>query len=72
MLTDIMAYCIFALGYNIVLGYGGMMPFGHAGFYGAGAYFFCVGTHYGEDPVLGCFGFSSVVFKLPWRDYWFF
>lgn len=36
--TDIMAYCIFALGLNIVLGYGGMIAFGHAGFYGAGAY----------------------------------
>jgi branched-chain amino acid transport system permease protein len=39
ILTDILAYCIFALGYNIILGNGGMIAFGNAGFYGAGAYF---------------------------------
>lgn len=50
MLTDIMAYCIFALGYNIVLGYGGMMPFGHAGFYGAGAYFLALALIMGRMP----------------------
>lgn len=38
ILTEILAYCIFALGYNIVLGYGGMIPFGNAAFYGVGAY----------------------------------
>jgi branched-chain amino acid transport system permease protein len=50
MLTDIMAYCIFALGYNIVLGYGGMMAFGHAGFYGAGAYFLALALIMAKMP----------------------
>lgn len=39
ILTDILAYCVFALGFNIILGNGGMIAFGNAGFYGAGAYF---------------------------------
>jgi branched-chain amino acid transport system permease protein len=60
MLTDIMAYCIFALGYNIVLGYGGMMPFGHAGFYGAGAYFLALALIMGRMP----FGAALVLAPL--------
>lgn len=31
-------FAIFALGYNLLLGYGGQMSFGHAAYYGLGAY----------------------------------
>jgi len=34
----IMVWALFAMGFNLVLGYGGMMSFGHAAFFGIGAY----------------------------------
>lgn len=34
----ILLFSIFALGYNLMLGYGGEMSFGHAAFFGLGAY----------------------------------
>ena len=36
--AQILIFAIFALGYNILLGYGGEMSFGHAAFFGLGAY----------------------------------
>ncbi len=36
--TDILAWALFAISFNLVLGYGGMMSFGHAAFFGVGAY----------------------------------
>lgn len=38
VIAEILAFAIFALGYNIIMGFGGMVSFGHAGFYGVGAY----------------------------------
>jgi branched-chain amino acid transport system permease protein len=38
ILTDMLIVGIFALSLNLILGYGGMVHFGHAAFYGAGAY----------------------------------
>jgi branched-chain amino acid transport system permease protein len=35
---EILCFSIFAMSYNIVMGYGGMMSFGHAGFYGGASY----------------------------------
>jgi branched-chain amino acid transport system permease protein len=36
--TDILIMAIFATGYNILLGYTGLLSFGHASFFGLGAY----------------------------------
>ena len=36
--TNILVYAIFALGYNLLLGYTGWLSFGHAAFFGLGAY----------------------------------
>ncbi|MFC7156975.1 branched-chain amino acid ABC transporter permease [Halomarina halobia] len=36
--TEIVVMGIFAMGYNIILGYGGELSFGHAAFFGLGAY----------------------------------
>lgn len=36
--TQIIIWGLFALGYNICLGYTGMLSFGHAAYFGAGAY----------------------------------
>ena len=38
LLTEVMIYAIVALALNFLLNYGGMVSFGHAGFFGAGAY----------------------------------
>lgn len=37
---EIMIWMIFALGYNLLLGYGGLPSFGHGAFFGVGAYSF--------------------------------
>jgi branched-chain amino acid transport system permease protein len=34
----IIVWALFAMSFNLVLGYGGMMSFGHAAFFGSGAY----------------------------------
>ncbi|MCP4667815.1 MAG: branched-chain amino acid ABC transporter permease [Deltaproteobacteria bacterium] len=36
--TKILVWALFATSFNLVLGYGGMMSFGHAAFFGIGAY----------------------------------
>jgi len=36
--AKIMVWALYAMSFNIVLGYGGMMSFGHAAFFGIGAY----------------------------------
>lgn len=36
--AEIVVMAIFAMGYNIILGYGGELSFGHAAFFGLGAY----------------------------------
>ena len=36
--TRIMLYAVFAIGYNILLGYTGLLSLGHALFFAAGAY----------------------------------
>lgn len=38
LLCEVFCLCLFAASINFLLGYGGMIPFGHGAFYGAGAY----------------------------------
>lgn len=38
LVIKILVWTLFAMSFNLVLGYGGMMSFGHAAFFGAGAY----------------------------------
>ena len=49
--TNIIIYGLFALGFNLVFGYTGVLSFGHAAFFGVGAY----GT-----------GIMIVQFGAPW------
>ena len=37
--TEVMIWAIFALGYNLLLGYTGLPAFGHGAFFGLGGYF---------------------------------
>jgi branched-chain amino acid transport system permease protein len=36
--VEILIWCIYALGFNLLLGYGGLPSFGHGAFFGIGAY----------------------------------
>jgi branched-chain amino acid transport system permease protein len=38
LVMEILVLCLFAVSLNLVMGYGGMISFGHAGFYGIGLY----------------------------------
>ncbi len=38
LILKILVWALFAMSFNLVLGYGGMMSFGHAAFFGIGAY----------------------------------
>jgi len=38
LLTEILIMGLFAMSFNLLLGYTGLLPFGHAGFFGLGAY----------------------------------
>ena len=40
LVLEIMVWMIFALGYNLLLGFGGLPSFGHGAFFGVGAYAF--------------------------------
>ncbi len=56
---DILCFSIFAMSYNIVMGYGGMMSFGHAGFYGGASYLVAIlltktAVPTGVALILGC------------------
>jgi branched-chain amino acid transport system permease protein len=39
VLTEILTMSLFALSFNLLFGYTGLLSFGQAGFFGAGAYF---------------------------------
>ena len=38
LVIDIIVLCVFAMGYNLLFGHMGLLSFGHAAFYGIGAY----------------------------------
>ncbi|MEW6665393.1 MAG: hypothetical protein AB1512_09245 [Thermodesulfobacteriota bacterium] len=38
LVIKMIVWALFAVSFNLVLGYGGMMSFGHAAFFGIGAY----------------------------------
>jgi branched-chain amino acid transport system permease protein len=40
--TEVMIWAIFALGYNLLLGYTGLPAFGHGAFFGLGGYFLAI------------------------------
>jgi branched-chain amino acid transport system permease protein len=49
LLRRVMIFAIAALSLNLILGYGGMVSFGHAAYLGVGAYAVGVLAHYGID-----------------------
>lgn len=54
---EIMIWMIFALGHNLLLGYGGLPSFGHGAYFGVGAYAFGLLQHHaGAGLVTGLLG----------------
>jgi len=52
--TQALCYAIFALSFNLLLGYGGLMSFGHAAFFGSSSYVMAyVMKSWGFGPELG-------------------
>ena len=47
LVTRIMVFAIAALSLDLILGYGGMVSFGHAAFLGVGAYAMGIASYYG-------------------------
>jgi branched-chain amino acid transport system permease protein len=48
--TRFLIFALFAMGYNLAFGYGGLLSLGHAAFFGAGGYTVAVlKLHYGTD-----------------------
>lgn len=49
----VVVFAIFAIGYNLLFGYGGEMSFGHAAFFGVGSYGIALGVmEFGLNPFL--------------------
>ncbi len=65
--TRIIIYAIAAASLNFILGYGGMISFGHAAFFGVGAYTVGIlASHAGGDPLFGVIpGTTQMLITLP-------
>ena len=61
MLNEIMIFALYAMSYNLLLGYGGLLSFGHSVFLGFGAYITGVLlVHYPEFPFLALICISTL------------
>lgn len=61
MLNEIMIFALYAMSYNLLLGYGGLLSFGHSVFLGFGAYITGVLlVNYPEFPFMALVLFSTV------------
>jgi len=62
--VEIMVWMIFALGYNLLLGYGGLPSFGHGAFLGLGAYAFGIAQLKGGAGLWGALAAAIAVSAL--------
>ncbi len=60
LLTEMIIFALFAVSYNLLLGYAGLLSFGHAMFFGIGAYAVAVALN--QVPDLSFF--SAVIFSV--------
>ena len=51
LVTDIMIFCLFAASLHFMLGQGGLVSFGHAAFFGGGAYTAALFVTYADTPM---------------------
>ncbi len=74
-LARILVLAIYAIGYNVMFGYTGLLSLGHAMFFGAGMYGLGLAMHLGQIPVIPAFviglacaaALSAVVAQLALR-----
>jgi branched-chain amino acid transport system permease protein len=59
--VKILVWALFAMSFNLVLGYGGMMSFGHAAFFGIGAYTFALLMVKASFPLIVAFAVAPFV-----------
>lgn len=54
LLTELIILSLFSTSYNLIFGYGGMVSFGHAAYFGIGAYTLAIAAkRYGISPIVG-------------------
>jgi len=51
LFTDVVIFCLFAASLHFILGIGGLVSFGHAAFYGGGAYVAALAVQYAGSPM---------------------
>ncbi len=51
LIIDIIVFCLFAASLHFILGLGGLVSFGHAAYYGGGAYAAALLVHYADSPM---------------------
>lgn len=63
----IIIMALFTVGLDLVLGYGGLVSFGHAAFYGLGGYTVAILAYHHEnaEPILGWASTNSALVTLP-------
>ncbi|MBW2096243.1 MAG: branched-chain amino acid ABC transporter permease [Deltaproteobacteria bacterium] len=62
LVTEMIIFALFAVSYNLLLGYAGLLSFGHAMFFGAGAYATAVALiHIPGLPFFGAFIIGTLV-----------
>jgi len=67
ILTEILIMALFALGFNLLLGFTGLLSFGQAGFFGTGAYAAALLLEHGPPSLLlalACGGLSAALAAL--------
>ena len=68
ILTVVPVWAVMGLAWNVLSGYSGFVSFGHAAFFGLGAYFVALAQlHWGLSPWIGipCAGVAGLVVGIP-------
>jgi branched-chain amino acid transport system permease protein len=71
LLTDILIFCLFAASLHFLLGLGGLVSFGHAAYYGGGAYIAALMVTHADSPMevaflLAPFGAGLAALAIGW------
>ncbi len=71
LFADVIIFCLFAASLHYILGVGGLVSFGHAAFYGGGAYVAALFVHYAGTPMelalmLAPLGAGFAAFIIGW------
>ncbi len=71
LITDIIIFCLFAASLHFILGLGGLVSFGHAAFFGGGAYVAALFVKYADTPmelalILAPLGAGLAAFIIGW------